>query len=260
MAATSVEPVGRAPYSPDIGWRVVWQRIGLDLSFRHIAARLQIGLGTAYKLYAWFEETGDVAPKKRGSRRDSRKLDEFHETYIICLLAENPSLYLSELCQRIYDSTGTKVSISTVCQLLKRNNILRKKMVYIARQRYLEHRAAYMANILNYPADWLVFLDETGCDNKDGVRKQGYSFVGESPTSSIFLNRGARISAISALSQDGLTCYELINGTTNGETFHDFVRGSLIPEIQPFPAKKSVLIMDNCSIHHVARVKDLLQS
>ena len=112
----------------DIGWRVVWQRISLGLSFRHIAAQLQISLGTAYKLYARFEETRDVAPKKQGPRRDSGKLDEFHETYIICLLAENPSLYLSELCQRIHDSTGTTVSGSTVCRLLKRNNITRKNL------------------------------------------------------------------------------------------------------------------------------------
>ena len=98
------------------------------LSFRHIAAQLQISLGTAYKLYARFEETRDVAPKKRGPRRDSGKLDEFHETYIICLLAENPRLYLSELCQRIHDSTGTTVSGSTVCRLLKRNNITRKNL------------------------------------------------------------------------------------------------------------------------------------
>ena len=198
----------------------MWQRIGLGLSFRHIAARLQIGLGTAHKLYARFEETGDVAPKTLVSRPDSRKLDEFHETYIICLLTENPSLYLNELCQKIYDCTGTTVSGSTVCRLLKRNGITRKKIVHISRQRCLEHRGAYMANILHYPVDWLVFLDETGCDNKDCIRKQGYSFVGESPVScSHFLSRGTRVSAISALSQDGLTCYELITGTTNGEIF-----------------------------------------
>ena len=174
--ATSAEPVRRAPYSPDIGWRVVWQRIGLGLSFRHIAARLQISLGTAHKFYARFEETGDVAPKKPGSRPDPRKLNEFHKTYIICLLVENPSLYLNELCQKVYDSTGVPVSGSTVCSLLKRNGITRKKIVFIARQRCLEHRARYMANILIYPVDWLVFLDETGCDNKDGIHKQGYSF------------------------------------------------------------------------------------
>ena len=53
-----------------------------------------------------------------------------------------------------------------------------------------------MANILIYPVDWLVFWDETGCNNKDGFHKQGYSFVGESPISFNFLSHGTRISAI----------------------------------------------------------------
>ena len=29
--------------------------------------------------------------------------------------------------------------------------------------------------------------------------------------------------------------------------------------MQPFPDKHSVVIMDNCSIHHVAEVKDLIE-
>ena len=125
----------------------------------------------------------DVAPKKPGSRPDSRKLNKFHKTYVICLLVEHPSLYLNELCQKVYDSTGVPVSGSTVCRLLKRNGITRKEIVFIARQQCSEHRARYMANILIYRVDWLVFLDKTGCDNKDGICKQGYSFVEESPIS-----------------------------------------------------------------------------
>ena len=92
--ATSAEPARTVGYSSDIGWRVVWQRVEMGLSFRCIAMRLQIGLGTAHKIYARFVETGEVAPLKPGSRPDSRALDEFHEIYILHLLAENPSLYL----------------------------------------------------------------------------------------------------------------------------------------------------------------------
>ena len=48
-------------------------------------------------------------------------------------------------------------------------------------------------------------------------------------------------------------------GTVNGDTFADFVCGTLIPEMEPFDGsvKKSVIIMDNCSIHHVNEVKSL---
>ena len=52
--------------------------------------------------------------------------------------------------------------------------------------------------------------------------------------------------------------FEMITGTTNGETFFDFIRGSVIPCMQPFPAPGSILVMDNCSIHHIQEVKDIL--
>ena len=39
----------------------------------------------------------------------------------------------------------------------------------------------------------------------------------------------------------------------------DFVRGSLIPQMQAFngEAESSVAIMDNCSIHHTQAITDL---
>ena len=39
---TSAEPARITAYSPDIGWRVVWQRIGMGLTFKEIAICLQI--------------------------------------------------------------------------------------------------------------------------------------------------------------------------------------------------------------------------
>ena len=69
-----------------------------------------------------------------------------------------------------------------------------------------------------------------------------------------------RISAIAAISTSGYVGVELTYGTVNGDVFTDFVRGTLIPEMEPFDGeiKKSVVIMDNCSIHHVEEVKTLL--
>ena len=48
---------------------------------------------------------------------------------------------------------------------------------------------------------------------------------------------------------------ELKQGTVDGSYFLDFLRGALIPRMQPFPNINSVLSMDNCSIHHTQEVK-----
>ena len=43
-------------------------------------------------------------------------------------------------------------------------------------------------------------------------------------------------------------------------TFFDFLRGTLVPNMQLFDGSNSnsILIMDNCSIHHIDIAKDLL--
>ena len=53
---------------------------------------------------------------------------------------------------------------------------------------------------------------------------------------------------------------ELSTGTFNGEKFTEFVLGTLILEMQQFDGSsaRSVLVMDNCTIHHVSAAKQLL--
>jgi len=53
---------------------------------------------------------------------------------------------------------------------------------------------------------------------------------------------------------------QLATGSINADKFMDFIRGRLIPNMQPFPAKHSILILDNCSIHHAHDVTTLLSS
>ena len=63
------------------------------------------------------------------------------------------------------------------------------------------------------------------------------------------LVRGSRISSVAAMSSSGVLAYEFHTNTLNGD---NFVRGKLIPSVQPFPGPN---LMDNCSIHHVEEVK-----
>ncbi len=99
------------------------------MSFRDIARRLQIGVGTAFRLYKRFVATGELSPPQRACRPNARKLDEYHELYIMPPLIDNPGLYLSEICLAIKDATGVNliVSGSTVCRVLQRNGYIYKE-------------------------------------------------------------------------------------------------------------------------------------
>lgn len=63
------------------------------------------------------------------------------------------------------------------------------------------------------------------------------------------------------MSTDGIIALELFQGTLNGDRYLDFLRGTLIPEMQPFNglSPQSVLVLDNCSVHHVSDAIDLLR-
>ncbi len=74
-----------------------------------------------------------------------------HDLYILGLLIDNPSLYLNEICQKIQESTGVSVSAPTVCRLIRRHGFTRKKIVQVAKQRCIDYRGAFMADILQYP-------------------------------------------------------------------------------------------------------------
>ena len=54
---------------------------------------------------------------------------------------------------------------------------------------------------------------------------------------------------------------ELTTDSVNGEKFCDVVKGTLIPNMLPYDGlnKTSIVVMDNCAIHHVEQVRSLLQ-
>lgn len=258
----SAEPGRTKAYSPDLRWRVVWQRIAMELSYRDIAERLCISVGTAYNTFQLFQRTGSVDAKPPSKRPDLCKLDDHHQLYIISMVLDNPTLYLGEICTAIKDVTGTVVVPSTVCKLLGRYGFSRKKIQHIALQRNLSQRASFIANISCYPKEMLVWVDETGCERRDLLRKYGYSFRGMRAECKRLLVRGTRISAIAAMCWDkGILDVEMTSNSVNGEMFCDFVRGTLIPCMLPFDglSPTSIVVMDNCSIHHVAEVKSMLE-
>lgn len=191
--ALSAEPGRTSPYSGDIGWRIVWQKIGMGFSFRRIATNLQISVGTAHRIFNRFVVTGDVSPKKRPARPDLRRLDDTHELYILALIAEYPGIiYLSE-------KRSTKLPMYVPLHLLcvesynYSNCFTRKNIVYVAKQRSTELRAAFMANALQYNSNMFVWIDESGTDRRDQARKFGYAIKGRPPVYQRWLVRGKRV-------------------------------------------------------------------
>ena len=71
-------------------------------------------------------------------RRDSRSLTSSEEMFVVGLAFENPCLYLRELCQQVQDISGLSVSVSTICRLLRRHGLTRKKESIFLNTRLLQ--------------------------------------------------------------------------------------------------------------------------
>ena len=88
-----------------------------------------------------------------------------------------------------------------------------------------------------------------------------YSIRGIPLCNQHLLVRGTPYSAIPVVSTAGVHDVYLAEGNINGERFTQFVESCLLPILNPFNGvnQRSVVIMDNASIHHVDTVQDLIE-
>lgn len=94
------------------------------------------------------------------------------------------------------------------------------------------------------------------------MRKFGYSVRGMRAEVPHLLTRGECVTANAAIDCEARAEVDFITSTVNADTFFDFVRGSLLPSLQPFDGinRRSVVIMDNCTIHHADSTAGLFEA
>ena len=106
----------------------------------------------------------------------------------------------------------------------------------------------------------LVFVDKTETDCQDTIRKYSYGLRERPPRSCKFLIQGERINAVTAMNQEGILALETVRGSVNGDDFLKFIQRDVLPTLMPFNGQNpnSIVILDNCSIHHVSRVASMI--
>ena len=259
----SAEPGRKRPYDRDLRWRIVYQRIGMGLSFIKIANNLNIAVSTAHRTYQLFELTGDVSAANRHEKRYNtrqRKMGHQEELFVIGGVLANSGMYMYEVGREVGGFFGISISPPTICRLLHSYGITRKKIRQIALQRSYSLRGAFRAQCSLFDPDVFVFVDETGADHRDHIRRYGYALRGTAPEyTRPFFGHGQRINAMIGISSVGVIAMEITTSSVNTDIFFDFVRGSLIPNIQQFNGTnpRSIVVMDNLSVHHADDVVGL---
>ena len=135
------------------------------------------------------QNRGDVQRVIRSSRLELRVLDERNELIVIGLILESPTLYSDEVCRKVCDLTSLTVSPPSICQMFKCYGLTRKRVRQIASQRCDALRGAFMSQCCLFTRDKFVWVDETGSDARDHIRRYGYAIRGCRPVPHRSLSR-----------------------------------------------------------------------
>ena len=106
-----------------------------------------------------------------------------------------------------------------------------------------------------------MFVNESGVDSKTGVRKTGWAPSGVALVSYTPYNWGEmRLNILPAYTVDGVLAALVYEGSINGEGFEFWVANTLLPRCNRFPAERLVVVMDNASFYHLARMQALFDA
>ena len=99
----------------------------------------------------------------------------------------------------------------------------------------------------SYNPDMFIWIDETGSDRRNSIRKYGYSLRGITPRICQLRVSGKRISAIPVLTTRGIEDLYLTSGSVNGDIFEDIICRCVLPILLPFDGQnpRSVVLLDN---------------
>jgi transposase len=115
-----------AAYSIDLRQKILraWERhLG---SQRNIADIFGVSLAFVEKVLRQYRATGDIAPKPHAGGQKPR-LGAAAQAVVQRLMGTHPDATLEELCTGVAAETGVRVSVPTMCRVLQRLGLPRKK-------------------------------------------------------------------------------------------------------------------------------------
>jgi len=225
-----------------------------------VATLLDISSDTVHRSIQNFNNNGDVVPLPTGAKKGRKRiLDEEDEMYVEAVVEQGTDNYLDEFHCHVTNVLEKDISLTTLWRTMQRLNITNKQLTRPALERSMGQRMEYLEEISQYTADQLVFTDESYCDKRNTARLTGWSKRGTKAVVPAPFKRGRRYSILPALSLDGILDIVVIEGAVNTNVFMEFING-LLMEMQPYPSKNSVLVMDNVKFHLAEEVFDMIQN
>jgi len=177
--------------------------------------------------------------------------------YLRRLVLQYPHYFLDEYQLCLFRDMGIVVCLATVWRSIKALGFTRHKLEIIAKQKSEEKQAQYLLDIGGISASQFVFLDEVHCDKRNYERHFGWALSGRRAVRSGHYVRGNRYSTAAAMSSDGVFGVWTQQGAFTSALFTQYVMQCVIPNMNPYPGAKSVLVLDNGSIHSKVKLNEI---
>lgn len=170
-----------------------------------------------------------------------------------------PTLYLGELADILLDEFGIDVPDYNISRALASIGWSKKTARQRAKERNPDLRDKYVHEISEFHSYQLIFVDESGCDKRAGIRRTGWSPLGITPVQVSKFHRDKRYQILPAYDQDGIVLSRIFQGSTDAIIFEDFM-AELLQHCKKWPDERSVVVMDNASFHHSERIEEMCLS
>ncbi|AFY71898.1 transposase (plasmid) [Thalassoporum mexicanum PCC 7367] len=113
-------------HSLDLRYRIVVAYENGEGSIRELAQRFSVSKNSVHKLLQLYRDKGTIRPTpyRAGVKP---KFSPPHLVMLAELVADHPEATLVDLCQQMHQRTGIEVSVSTMCRILQKQKLDRKK-------------------------------------------------------------------------------------------------------------------------------------
>lgn len=237
---------------------ILWQHYFLGRSTSRTADDLQTSTNTLTESTVRatinrYEETGIVDYPARAPRE--RLMTEHDRALMLGIVEEQPWLYLSEIAAELRALTYKDFTREYVHFELHAAGLSLKKMQIKQAARDDAQRAEYWQAVRKWVThpEQLVFGDETGIDGRTARRKRGWGARNTRVNVIQVRHRGVHISILALFALDGFVSFNYVQGGYDTQAFVAAMRQMLPQVMGPYPGPRSVLVLDNCRIHHAER-------
>lgn len=234
--------------------------IGSDAHRVRVAAeRFMVGVTTLKRWIAARAATGKRGPKRKRGALAVEAVAEAHWLFLRDhLMHVDCQLYIEEMSTLVegqFNNGGYTPAQIRDC--LKRHGFTSKVMELHAREQNAAVRASYRHLLRpphlggNIEARQLCFVDETNMSVGMARRKYGWAYHGQPAIKRVNGSNGKAQShtEICSFSLRGFETCDAVDGGNNAETFLAILEHSILPRMQPYPADRSVLVVDNSGVH-----------